>query len=336
MSRKNKQSAEETVTAQPQQTGPRIAKARFSGPADPPVPLRVMIDRTAYAEVTAHAKESLSAEICGVLAGHVCQDDKGLFLHVKAAVRGTAAREGSTHVTFTQETWTAIHEQMERQYSSYDILGWYHSHPGFGVEFSEMDLFIQRNFFRPNTQIAFVTDPLGGDVAICVITDTGVQQIDRFWVDGREHRCKATAAAATGAAGPAAADAGGNADLRRTLADMETRLSQVIQAADEQRQSMHRLALTCGMVICTAIVLGIAYMIYNSMVSSVTPPQLHGYVDVPVVVGDRVVKLGVAVVRWEVPPDLNAAYVQVERERREAEARAAAAATQATTRPAAQ
>ena len=34
------------------------------------------------------------------------------------------------------------------------IVGWYHTHPGFGVEFSEMDLFIQQNFFGGPAQIA--------------------------------------------------------------------------------------------------------------------------------------------------------------------------------------
>ncbi len=36
---------------------------------------------------------------------------------------------------------------MEEKHSSLSIVGWYHSHPGFGVEFSDMDMFIQKNFF---------------------------------------------------------------------------------------------------------------------------------------------------------------------------------------------
>ena len=39
------------------------------------------------------------------------------------------------------------------------MLGWYHSHPGFGVFLSEHDLFIQQNFFSNPQQVAWVFDP---------------------------------------------------------------------------------------------------------------------------------------------------------------------------------
>src|SRR5712675_1002427 len=50
-----------------------------------------------------------------------------------AVERGAAASHGSTHVTFTQETWNHIHQSLERNYPKLQIVGWYHSHPGFGV-----------------------------------------------------------------------------------------------------------------------------------------------------------------------------------------------------------
>src|SRR5438105_12296703 len=70
----------------------------FPGPADKEILLRVAMERGAYAEVIAHAKELLDAEICGALAGEVCEDDAGFYVHVQGCVRGSAARQGSTHV----------------------------------------------------------------------------------------------------------------------------------------------------------------------------------------------------------------------------------------------
>ena len=40
------------------------------------------------------------------------------------------------------------------------IVGWYHSHPGFGIFLSEHDRFIHRHFFGEPGQIALVIDPL--------------------------------------------------------------------------------------------------------------------------------------------------------------------------------
>src|SRR5688572_8875366 len=68
--------------------------AKFPGPRGVKVPLRVSMEKNAYAAITAHAAESLDAEICGVLAGALCEDDDGFFLDVQAAVRGDEARKG--------------------------------------------------------------------------------------------------------------------------------------------------------------------------------------------------------------------------------------------------
>jgi proteasome lid subunit RPN8/RPN11 len=39
-------------------------------------------------------------------------------------------------------------------------VGWYHTHPGFGIFLSNMDLFIHRNFFPQKWHIALVLDPV--------------------------------------------------------------------------------------------------------------------------------------------------------------------------------
>src|ERR1700675_943864 len=95
-------------------TTERPARRSFPGPHGARAVLRVAVDRAAYADLIAHAKESLEAEICGVLAGSICEDDEGVFLHVSAMIRGAAASQGATHVTFTQETWNHIHYCLEK------------------------------------------------------------------------------------------------------------------------------------------------------------------------------------------------------------------------------
>src|SRR5262245_54249556 len=185
--------ADKKITLRETDSGIKPVWRDFPGPRGSDVPLRIAIDKKAYAELIAHAKESLDREVCGVLAGHLCEDDEGLFVSVEAAIRGTAASEASTHVTFTQATWNAIHKVLEEDYPKLKIVGWYHTHPGFGVEFSDMDLFIQKNFFSGSTQIALVTDPLNGAVAICVNGDDGAKYLTRFWVDGREQQTKVPA-----------------------------------------------------------------------------------------------------------------------------------------------
>jgi proteasome lid subunit RPN8/RPN11 len=289
----------------------------FPGPRNAKAKLRVAVKRGAYADLIAHAKGSLEAEVCGVLAGQVCEDDEGLFVNVEAIICGTAASQGSTHVTFTQETWNAIHNKLEHDYPNLKIVGWYHTHPGFGVEFSEMDLFIQRNFFPGPTHLALVTDPLNGAVAICMNAPEGIEYLDRFWVDGREQQCRKPERPAAKQDGTQAANMPGETDKLRAL---EERMGQLVQALDEMRTFHYRFMLTCGFVLCLTVILGVGYTVYKTLSSRYEPPKLNQIVPVPVQIGDKRVILGVGITSWEVPPELDAILIQAEMlQRQEAE-----------------
>lgn len=301
-------------------------RCNFPGPRGAQSPLRIAVNRTAYAEVIAHAKSSLDTEVCGVLAGRVCEDDEGLFVHVQAAICGTAASQGSTHVTFTHATWNAIHTTLERDYPKLKIVGWYHSHPGFGVEFSEMDLFIQRNFFSSPTQIALVTDPLRGTTAICVNTPQGIEYLPRFWVDGREQECRQPAAAGREPGGslPAADESLGK------LQELERRLSQLVVAVDDLRSSLHRFLLLAGGLVCLGILVVAGYTVFLQLQSRLEPPRNIGFAPVPVKVGDHTALLGVEIVSWQLPPELNVVQQIVDELKRKIEDGAATNAPSAT------
>jgi proteasome lid subunit RPN8/RPN11 len=69
---------------------------------------------------------------------------------------------GAASVTFTEKTWLDILQQ--RAASSFQVVGWYHSHPGFGIFLSSSDEFIQRSFFSNRLwYIALVVDPIAED-----------------------------------------------------------------------------------------------------------------------------------------------------------------------------
>ena len=277
---------------------------RFPGPPGAAAPLRVAFERSAYADVVAHAKESLQAEICGVLAGDVCADDDGNYVDVKASIRGSAAKEGTTHVTFTQETWNRIHKTIERNHPKLQIIGWYHSHPGFGVEFSAMDKFIQQNFFPAPTQIAFVTDPLGGDVAICFNTPEGIRHLDRFWVDGREHQAKAPSGEGGGAAQGAGAEVV-PVKLQEDLRQLESRLNQVLQAMEEQRQRFNGTLMALFVFVALTVTLYLGWNIWQSYRSRLEPAKLNNYIQTPIQIDGKTVLVGLEVVGWQVPPELD-------------------------------
>jgi len=129
-----------------------------------PVPrsasFRVHFDPLAYAGMTAHATEDVSFEICGVLVGDWGRDADGPFVTVRNYVRCDSAAKKFAEVTFTHESWSHINKEMDTKFQDQRIVGWYHSHPNFGIFLSDRDVFIQQNFFSGPGQIALVIDPV--------------------------------------------------------------------------------------------------------------------------------------------------------------------------------
>ncbi|NYF78069.1 Mov34/MPN/PAD-1 family protein [Granulicella arctica] len=118
----------------------------------------IQIDAEVTRQIRQHARSSMATEVCGVLIGDLLpgsETDVAIF----AAIAGVNAAQAGTHVTFTQDAWEHIYKVKDADYPDARIVGWYHSHPGFGVFLSEHDTFIQQNFFSAPNQVAWVFDP---------------------------------------------------------------------------------------------------------------------------------------------------------------------------------
>ena len=118
-------------------------------------PVKLKIQSDVARRIRQHARSSMKAEICGVMIG---SHDEGTTV-VEDCIRGEHSDQGGAHVTFTQDTWEHIYQIKDRDFPDKKIVGWYHSHPGFGIFLSDHDLFIHRNFFSAPHQVAWVYDP---------------------------------------------------------------------------------------------------------------------------------------------------------------------------------
>ena len=124
---------------------------------------QVVYRQSALDAIHLHGQTRTDVELCGVLLGTGCRDAHGPYLLVEHAIPGTSASSRSTNVTFTADTWQQIQTVMDRDFPDKKMVGWYHTHPGFGIFLSGMDVFICDNFFNLPWQVAFVYDPIGGD-----------------------------------------------------------------------------------------------------------------------------------------------------------------------------
>ena len=95
---------------------------------------------------------------------------------------GKQAGNFGTQVTFTHETWNHINQEKDAKYPDEQVVGWYHTHPGFGVFLSEMDMFIQQNFFNQPYQIAIVFETKKDEEGCFAWSEGKSEPLKYYWV----------------------------------------------------------------------------------------------------------------------------------------------------------
>lgn len=121
--------------------------------------IQVKIPAQVLNELESYARQDLVNEQGAILLGIWDDDGFQITLNIEAWIEAKYTDNQRANVTFTHETWTYVNKQHEANYPELKIVGWYHTHPGFGVFLSSYDRFIQENFFNEKWQIAMVTDP---------------------------------------------------------------------------------------------------------------------------------------------------------------------------------
>lgn len=148
----------------------------------------LVVHQSVLDAMAGHVSHDTTVEHGGVMLGNV--DEKTGTVTITGSIAAVGAVSRVASLTFTHETWDHISEVHEQSFPDSKMVGWYHSHPHFGIFLSDHDLFIHRNFFKEAWQVAYVIDPLlhqegffvweDGDVARLpawqVISDGGTAQ----------------------------------------------------------------------------------------------------------------------------------------------------------------
>jgi proteasome lid subunit RPN8/RPN11 len=119
------------------------------------------LERVCRETVYPHVFGNSDREVGGVLIGTTEVLKK--YPTVTHAIEAISADEQRATLTFTHESWAAVHRRLDELSAENDeleIVGWYHSHPDFGIFLSGHDMFIQREFFSGTHQVALVVDPI--------------------------------------------------------------------------------------------------------------------------------------------------------------------------------
>lgn len=124
----------------------------------------IFIEEPALRQAQAHALSSPTREVAGVLVGPrpEKQPDGRYNVYVTDTIIAKYTVMQGASVTYTPESWRYMNDQLWQRYpdESAIMVGWYHTHPGFGIFLSGMDQFIHQNFFTQTWHVALVLDPI--------------------------------------------------------------------------------------------------------------------------------------------------------------------------------
>jgi len=147
---------------------PSLARVRVAGGHIPlaqagNAAVDILMDEAPLRAMQAHALSSLDREVAGVMIGQLPekQPDGRYVVHIIDSIAAKYTVMQGASVTYTPETWRYLNDTLWERYPDETgvMVGWYHTHPGFGIFLSGMDLFIHQNFFTQIWHIAYVLDP---------------------------------------------------------------------------------------------------------------------------------------------------------------------------------
>jgi len=161
-------------------------------PAEMRSAFRLHLAPEVHQGIEAHAKADPTVEICGVLVGRWGRDEPGPFALVTDYIRCQSASSKLAEVTFTHEAWSEINREMDTKYADKRIVGWYHSHPDFGIFLSDRDSFIHEHFFSGPGQVAYVIDPVRDLEGVFSWQKGKPRPMSYFWVGSEIHTVQAS------------------------------------------------------------------------------------------------------------------------------------------------
>ena len=129
-----------------------------------PGELPIFVDLDVMRDMEAHATSNTRVELGGVMLGKQLLDNDGVpYVVITDSLRAEHYEATKGSFKFTHDTWSRITRQRAEFHPDLEMVGWYHTHPGWSVFLSGMDLFICNNFFNRPLDVALVIDPCEQD-----------------------------------------------------------------------------------------------------------------------------------------------------------------------------
>ena len=122
--------------------------------------VKVYIKQDVYKALEEYASSDTAHELGTIILGNYSDALGKMNVVISEFIYAKYTDASASTLTFTHETWDYVHKEHEENHPNTKIVGWQHTHPGYGIFLSNYDMFIQENFFNMPFQVAYVIDPV--------------------------------------------------------------------------------------------------------------------------------------------------------------------------------
>lgn len=147
----------------------RAEKRRLPGhlaPDYPPKLLAVFLQPEVLHSLRYFSTTRQDSELGGVLVGTVGKASRRRFVEIVDFIPASKGVSHRASFEFTNEAQKEIHDVMEKRFKDYRVVGWFHTHPGYGIFLSSADQFIDENYFNEIYHVAMVIDPVREEIEV--------------------------------------------------------------------------------------------------------------------------------------------------------------------------
>jgi len=145
--------------------------------------LVVFMTSSAFTAAFQHSQSDLYNEVGGILVGDIyfCPQAEKNYIVIEASLAATLATSSPTNVIFEHDAWSRVLTEKQNLYPRHRIVGWYHTHPGFGIFLSADDDFWHHTAFPNFWQVSMVCDPVANSGALFGWTGNNIELINGFY-----------------------------------------------------------------------------------------------------------------------------------------------------------
>ncbi len=144
--------------------------------------VKVYIKQTVFKKLESYSSSDVEHELGSILVGDYSDSNGKINIVISDYIEAKYTDASVSTLTFTHKSWDYIHNEHEKKHADKRILGWQHTHPGYGVFLSNYDIFIQENFFDLPFQIAYVIDPKQRIRGFFQWKDGKIEKIKGFYI----------------------------------------------------------------------------------------------------------------------------------------------------------